>query len=121
LSAVAERHRATANVQSGQARITVSRQRPGDIGQREVFVALDGKEFAILQYGDAVTRDIESGHHLLRFHNTLFWKRIEVDLRPGEHAHFTVLNRAGWGTYAMASVLGAGPVYLDVAQIASDC
>jgi hypothetical protein len=97
-------------------RITVSRQAKGDIGLREVFVALDGKEFAILQYGDAATREVEAGTHLLRIHNTLIWKRIELTLRPGEHLRFTVVNRAGWGTYALASVLGAGPVYLDVRQ-----
>ena len=88
----------------------------GDIGQREVFVALDGNEFGILQFGDTVTRDIEPGHHVLRFHNTLFWKKGELDLQPGEHAHFSVVNRAGWGTYGIASVLGAGPVYLDVVR-----
>lgn len=97
-----------------RTRITVSRQAPRDIGQREVFVALDGKEFAIMRYGDVVTRDAEPGPHLLRVHNTMIWKRIEIELRPGEHAHFTVVNRPGWGTYAIASVLGAGPVYLDV-------
>jgi len=95
-------------------RITVSRQAPGDIGQREVFVALDGKDFAILQYGDEVTRETEPGTHLLRIHNTMIWKRIDLELRSGEQVRFTVVNRAGWGTYAMAAVLGAGPVYLDV-------
>jgi|SoiMethySBSTD1v2_1073268.scaffolds.fasta_scaffold2048396_1 hypothetical protein len=97
-----------------RARITVNRQAPRDIGQREVFVALDGKEFAIMRYGDVVTRETEPGPHLLRVHNTMIWKKIEIELQPGEHAHFTVVNRSGWGTYAMAAVLGAGPVYLDV-------
>jgi len=97
-------------------RITVSRRAPGDIGLREVFVALDGKEFAILQHGDAATRETEPGTHRLRIHNTLIWKRIDLELRPGEHIRFTVVNRAGWGTYAMAAVLGVGPVYLDVRQ-----
>jgi len=47
-------------------------------------------------------------------HNTMIWKKIEIELQPGEHAHYTDVNRSGWGTYAMAAVLGAGPVYLDV-------
>ena len=97
---------------SEKTQITVTRQSPGDIGQREVFIALDGEEFAILRYGDSVTRDVEPGTHLIRAHNTLLWKKLTIDVRPGEHLRFKTINRAGWGTYGMASVLGAGPIYL---------
>jgi len=94
-----------------QTRITVTRNSPGDIGQREIFVALDGKEFAILRYGDSVTRDVEPGTHLIRAHNTLFWKKVTIDIGRGDHVRFRAINRAGWGTYGIASVLGAGPIY----------
>lgn len=90
----------------------MTRRSPGDIGQREVFIALDGHEFAILRYGDSVTREVAPGAHLIRAHNTLFWKKVPLDLRSGDHVHFRVINRAGWGTYGIASVLGAGPIYL---------
>jgi hypothetical protein len=96
------------------ARITVSRQSPDDFGQREIFASLDGVELAILRHGEAVTRDVEPGPHELRAHNTLFRKRQEVVLAPGEHARFSVVNRPGWGTYAMMSVLGAGPLYITI-------
>jgi hypothetical protein len=101
-------------VDSEKTHLTVTRQSPGDIGQREVFVSLDGNEFAILRYGDSITKEIEPGPHRLRLHNTLFWKTVELQLRPGEHARFTTLNRAGWGTYGIATFLGAGPIYLEV-------
>jgi hypothetical protein len=103
-------------VASDKAQITVARRSRGDIGQREVFIALDGKEFAILRYGDSVTRDVEPGPHLLRAHNTLLWKKVTLDVRPGEHVRFRTINRAGWGTYGIASVLGAGPIYLTFEQ-----
>jgi hypothetical protein len=48
----------------------------------------------------------------LRAHNTLIRKVLEVTLAPDEHARFTVINKSGWGTYALMSVLGAGPLYL---------
>ena len=99
---------------SSKTQITVTRRSPKDIGQREVFVSLDGNEFAILRHGDSVTKDVPPGAHRLRLHNTLFWKTVELDLKAGEHAAFNATNRAGWGTYGIATFLGAGPIYLDV-------
>jgi hypothetical protein len=101
----------------GGATVTVSRRAAGDIGHREVFASLDGQEFAILRYGDAITREVHPGHHRLRIHNTMFWKTIDLELVAGVHAEFSTLNRAGWGTYAIATFLGAGPVYLDISRI----
>jgi hypothetical protein len=92
--------------------VTVARQSKDDMGQREIFAALDGKELAILRHGETVTTDVAPGAHRLRAHNTLFWKTLEFDLQPGEHARFTVVNRAGWGTYSLMGWIGAGPIYL---------
>ena len=96
------------------ARLTIRRQSADDIQQREVFVSLDGTELAILRYGESVTREVEPGEHELRAHNTLFRQRRQLMLAPGEHVQFNVVNRPGWGTYAMMSVLGAGPLYLSL-------
>ncbi len=101
---------------SAKTQITVTRRSAGDIGQREVFVALDGEEFAILRYGDSVTKEVKPGTHLIRAHNTLLWKKLTIDVHPGEHVRFTTINRAGWGTYGIATVLGAGPLYLTFEQ-----
>lgn len=95
-----------------EARITVVRQSTADMGDREIFVSLDGAEMAILRHGASVTKTVAPGPHLLRAHNTLFWKKVELNLAPGEHARFIAVNKAGWGTYGIASVLGAGPIYL---------
>lgn len=94
------------------ARVTVTRQAPGDMGQREIFLALDGKDLAILRHGESVTREVPAGPHRIRAHNTLIWKTIELDLKPGEHARFRAINRAGWGTYSLMGWLGAGLIYL---------
>ena len=96
------------------ATITVSRVSSEDIAQREVFVSLDGIELAILRFGETVTRDVEPGAHELRAHNTLFRRRQSLVLAPGEHARFSVVNRPGWGTYTMMTMLGAGPLYLSL-------
>ncbi len=75
-------------------------------------MSVDGEELGILRNGDSATREVPAGHHQLRAHNTLFRKVLEVDLQPDEHARFVVINKPGWGTYTMMTLLGAGPLYL---------
>ena len=103
---------------SWTATITVRRQSKEDVGYREVFVSLDGERIAMLQHGDVITREVEPGAHKLQAHNTLFWKTLEFKVGVGEHASFTAVNRAGWGTYSMWALfigfLGAGPFYLTL-------
>jgi hypothetical protein len=103
---------------SWTATITVRRQSKEDVGYREIFVLLDGERIGILQHGDTLTRDVEPGTHQLQAHNTLFKKTLEFTLGVGEHASFTAVNRAGWGTYSVwafwIGFLGAGPFYLTL-------
>ena len=92
--------------------ITVRRTSADDVGFREVFVSVDGEQLAILAHGEAVTHELPAGPHRIRAHNTLFWKTHDVVLQPGEHARFTAINRAGWGTFGFLMILGAAPLYL---------
>jgi len=92
--------------------ITVSRQSPDDAGVREIYVSVDGEQIAILKHGQAITHELPAGPHRLRAHNTLFWKTHDVVLQPGEHARFTAVNRAGWGSFGFLMILGASPLYL---------
>lgn len=92
--------------------ITVSRTSRDDVGFREVFVSVDGTQVAILAHGEQVTHELPAGPHRLRAHNTLFWKTHDIVLQPGEHARFTAINRAGWGTFGILMFLGAAPLYL---------
>jgi hypothetical protein len=101
-----------AGLVGGDARITVSRESREDVGFREIFVSVDGKELAILRHGESVTTEVTPGVHKVRAHNTLFRKTHDLVLKPGEHARFVAINRAGWGTFGMLFVLGAMPVYL---------
>jgi hypothetical protein len=94
------------------ARITVVRRHANDVRDRQIVVSLDGERFGTLLFGDTVTREVAPGAHRLRAHNTLFWKTLDLDLRPGEHARFLVINRAGPGSYSLLGLLGAGPLYL---------
>ena len=97
-----------------QARVTVSRRVATDIQSRQVIVSLDGEPFATLLFGEFETKPLPPGPHALRFNNTLVWKTVEFVAEPGEHVRFSVINRTGWGTWWMLSLLGTGPLYLTV-------
>ena len=106
---------------SWKSTVTIRRQALNDVGYREIFISLDGeKPERLLQYGDAVTLELPPGPHRLRAHNTLFLKTLDFTLAVGEHASFTAINRAGFGTYSalafLIGFLGAGPFYLTLQQ-----
>lgn len=94
------------------ATITITRRAPEDVKVRQVFVSVDGHAFASLLYGETHTGDVPAGRHRLRAHNTLVWKTVELDIKPGEHVRFRIVNRPGFGTWALLTMLGAGPIYL---------
>jgi hypothetical protein len=96
------------------ARLTVARQSPDDVRIRQLVVSIDGESAGTLMYGESLTRDLAPGPHRLRIHNTLVWKTVHVELAEGEHARFTGVNRAGFGTYSMVGLLGAGPLYVSI-------
>lgn len=99
------------------ARVTITRKEPADVRDRQIVVSIDGEKLATLLFGHETSREIAPGSHRIKAHNTLFWKNLEVDLQPGEHARFTVSNRAGHGTLSLLGVLGVGPLYLTFERI----
>lgn len=94
------------------ATITITRRSPEDVRHRQVFVSVDGRSFASLLFGESHTGEVPAGPHRFRAHNTLVWKTLDLDLKPGEHVHFRVVNRPGFGSYTLLGLLGAGPIYL---------
>lgn len=99
------------------ATITIIRQAKDDVRVRQIYVAIDGRSVAELLFGETFTTTVPPGSHRLRAHNTLVWKTVDCDLAPGEHARFEVVNRPGFGTYAMLSLLGSGPIYLRLERL----
>jgi hypothetical protein len=95
-------------------RITVARTSEQDVRIRQLVVSIDGKNAGTLLFGESITQDVEPGPHRLRVHNTLVWKTVELEIGAGEHARFTAVNRAGFGTYSMVGLLGAGPLYVGL-------
>ena len=100
------------------ARITVVRKHEDDIRDRQIVVSIDGAPLATLLYGQQATREVPAGAHRLKAHNTLFWRNLAVELKPGEDARFVVINRAGSGTLSLLGILGVGPLYLTFERVA---
>ncbi len=95
-------------------RLVIARTSDEDARERQVVVSIDGQKAATLMFGGTFTREVAPGTHRLRAHNTLVWKTVDFDVKPGETAAFTVVNRPGRGTFGLLSVLGARPLYVEV-------
>jgi hypothetical protein len=101
-------------MESVASQLSVTRTSPADVKQRQVILKLDGEPFAVLLFGESVTRPIEPGSHRLRFDNTWTKKTVEFKVAEGEHVTYNVTNRAGRLTWWMVAALGAGPMYLTI-------
>ncbi len=107
--------------QSWVATITFRRQSKDDVGYRDIYVSIDDQPASILRAGEEVALTVQPGTHRIKAHNTLFRKRVDVTLGPGEHATLAVINRAGFGTYSVfAFLFGGGPLYLTLKRETPD-
>jgi len=102
------------------ARLTIARESASDVKQRQVIIKLDGDPFAVLLFGDTVTRSIDPGAHRLSFDNTWAKKKIDFAAADGEQVNYSVINRAGRLTWWMVAALGAGPMYLTIERQATE-
>lgn len=100
------------------ARVTVTRKHQDDVRDRQIVVSIDGAPLATLLYGQQASREVPAGAHRLKAHNTLFWRNLEVELKPGEHAEFVVINRAGNRTLSLFGIFGIAPLYLTFERVA---
>lgn len=99
------------------ASVTVTRTAKNDFQQRQLIVYLDDERLGDLLFGQTISRDINPGPHRLRVSNTLVWKTVRFDVKPGEQVRFEAINRAGKLTYPMLLIIGAGPLYLTLRRV----
>ena len=97
--------------------VTVSRTSEEDFKQRQLVIWIDAEKIGDLMFGEAFSRDVAPGRHTLRVSNTLVWKTVTFDVKPGEQVRFEVVNRPGRLTYPMLVLLGVGPLYVTVRRL----
>jgi hypothetical protein len=100
------------------ASVTIVRRSEEDFKQRQLVVWLDGEKLGDLMFGDAFTREVHPGPHKLRVSNTLVWKTVSFDVKPGEQVRFEAINRPGRLTYPMLVMLGVGALYVTLRRVA---
>jgi hypothetical protein len=96
------------------ATLVVSRTLPSDVGQRQVYVDLDGERIATLLNGESITQTITPGPHKLRFDNTLHKKTVEFTAAPDECVEYRLANSAGRFALPFLAVMGVAPLYLKI-------
>ena len=99
---------------SEAARVTISRTLATDVGQRQVYVSLDGERIATLLFGESVTREVAPGPHRITLNNTLVWKTMRFDAQPGADVEFAFANRPGRFTLGFLALMGVAPLFLTV-------
>lgn len=87
--------------------LTVRRTAKDDVQDRQVYLTLDGEEWATLLYGKEITREIAPGTHVLKANNTLVRKSVTFEVKPGEHVRFQCINKAHWTAMMFMAFLGA--------------
>jgi hypothetical protein len=98
--------------------VTITRTHTSDVGLRQLVITLDGERLGDLLFGESMQRDVAPGPHRLRVSNTLVWKTLEFDVKPGEQVRFEAINRAGRFTYPMLVIIGAGPLWVSIRRVA---
>lgn len=81
---------------------------------------MDGERVGDLVFGESISREIAPGEHVVRIHNTLFWKTVGFVAAPGETVHFETINYAGKGFLHFVLILGVAPMFLAVERVTSD-
>ena len=99
------------------ASVTIVRNSHEDFKQRQLVVWLDGEKLGDLMFGETFSRDVQPGPHKLRVSNTLVWKTVAFEVKPGEQVRFEAINRPGRVTYTMLVMLGVGPLYVTLRRV----
>ena len=95
-----------------QATIVLRRTSSEDVGVREIYVTIDGRDAGVLRPGDIVTKQVPPGRHVVKASNTLFRTTVEFDAAEGETIRYQCENGLSPGGIVM--VLFMGVAYLKV-------
>jgi len=101
----------------GSATLVVGRTLPGDVGQRQVYVELDGERVATLLDGQIFTGEIPAGPHQLRFDNTLHKKTFEFSAAAGGRVEYRLANTSGRFGLPFLALMGVAPLFLKIERV----
>lgn len=102
---------------SQPAQLRVSHPASNTMG-RGLTLWLDGEELSALKAGKVLTVEINAGAHSLRVSNTYHSKTVEFDAAAGEQVHYEINNKVGLVGSFLLTMLGSGPMYLQIERAA---
>lgn len=102
------------------ATLTVRRTASDDVQDRQVYLSIDGEDWATLLYGREVTRELAPGRHVLKANNTLIRRSVTFDIGPGEHLRYQCVNKAHWTAMAFMAFLGAAVLTVRLVREPAD-
>jgi hypothetical protein len=94
--------------------VVLSRTDTTDVGQRQIYARIDDGPTRTLVFGSSRLEEVAPGIHQLRANNTLFWKRVEFAIEPGESIEFALINRGGAFAIGLLALLGVAPLSLTI-------
>lgn len=97
--------------------VTIERNSPEDVKNRQVIISLDGERVATLLFGQVCSREIVPGRHRLRANNTLVWKTVEFDAEPGAEVRFRCVNWAPTSFYFLLGLFGVSPLFVRLERV----
>lgn len=80
---------------------------------------LDGHFLDTIYYGERKLFPVRPGRYTLCATNTLFKKKVEIEIRSGETLYFNCGHRANDMTWFMACLLGTGLLYTFLEAVAA--
>jgi hypothetical protein len=99
------------------AKITVIRNSPDDVQQRQVLVYLDGRQVGELLFGDSLALPVSPGHHELRVDNTWNHKDLHLEVNAGDDLQFLTKSTSGQFSKFLLVAFGAGPIYVSIEPV----
>ena len=99
--------------------VSITRDTPDDVQDRWIRVWLDGEPQDVLRYGMTLTREMASGHHIIKVSNTLTRDTYAFDAAPGEHIKLRCHNAIARGGFLTILMIGVGAIRVRLERIAA--
>jgi len=107
-------------VDATPARVTIDRTSPDDVQQRQVIISIGDDWRTQLMYGESASHDLTPGRYVIKAHNTLVRRKIEFDVKSGEHVRFRVANLASRWALPFLTIMGVAPLNLTLERAPAD-
>jgi hypothetical protein len=102
------------SAEQANSHVVIARNTETDVRQRQVIVSIDDGPKATLIFGESVSWELPAGPHVLKANNTLVWRKVAFESKPGDRIEFVVSNEATRFTLGFLALMGVAPLNLTI-------